>query len=83
MRSIWPIMPFMVLYMVSMVFRMFFVMAIMGGSCSTICGMSRSILVMSLSNPCMLSASLSIPSMVSNSERMDQHIGISKQCLSQ
>ncbi|SHU22635.1 Uncharacterised protein [Mycobacteroides abscessus subsp. abscessus] len=83
MRSIWPIMPFIVLYMVNMVFRMFLVMAIMGGSCSTTCGISLSMLVTSSSSPRMLSVSLSMPSRASNSERMDQHIGISKQCFSQ
>jgi hypothetical protein len=66
-----------------MVDRMLCDMAIIGGNCATSCGISVSMSVMFFSAAARLSLSLSTPSKTSNIDRIDQQMGMLKQCGSQ
>ena len=76
-------MPDMVLCMVSIMVRMFTMVSIIGGNCAIICGISLSSCLMSPTRVFSLSVIWSTPSIASNIDRIDQQIGISKQCFSQ
>ncbi len=76
-------MPFWVAYIVSIMFRMVFIVSIIGGISVTICGISLSRRSMSGSRSWMSSVIVSMPSRVSKIDRSDQQIGMSKQCGSQ
>ena len=83
MAAIWSYMPDWVLCMVSCIVRIERIVSIIGG-------ISVRIWAVSMSSWCRLGTScwkssviVSMPSRVSNTERIDQHTGMSKQCGSQ
>ena len=69
--------------MVSIMVRMFTMVSIIGGNWAIICGISVSSCLMSPTSVFSLSSILSTPSIVSNIDRSEKQIGMSKQCLSQ
>ncbi|SKV57536.1 Uncharacterised protein [Mycobacteroides abscessus subsp. massiliense] len=54
--------------------------AMMGGNWAAICGMIASAFPTSAVSVRIVSLNVSTPSMASNTERMAEHAGISKQC---
>ncbi|CFS28523.1 Uncharacterised protein [Mycobacterium tuberculosis] len=69
--------------MVNIMVRMVFMVVIIGGSSARNCGVSASILFMSSVRARNWSVSVSTPSRVSNSDRVAEHNGMSKQWCSQ